>query len=80
MPAIEIDAGDFGRQQWQFARDFLDKFGRQHLVGVEPHDPFGLDRQIVERPLELLGLIDEFVLKDVSAGAARDFDGAIRGK
>ena len=69
VAALEIDAGDVGRQRGQPTADLFDQFGRQGLVGVETHDPFGRNGEIVERPLKLQRVVDEFVRDDERAAA-----------
>ena len=57
--------------------DLPDQLRGEALVGVEAERPWRADRQLVERPVALQGIVLERVLDHVAAGGARDLHGAI---
>ncbi len=57
--AFEIDARDVGGKLGKFGRDAGCKIWLNDLVGVEAEDPIGGDGCVVERPLELLSLVNK---------------------
>ena len=57
--------------------DLVDQGGRQPLVGVETEGPRGGDRQVIERPVALHGVVLERMLDHMATGGARDRHGTI---
>ena len=78
MASSQLDTDDVGRQRRKLLRDLHGELGADHLVRIEPHDPRRLDREVIEPPLELLGLRHELVLQDRRAFGSRDLDRPVR--
>ena len=67
MAAVEHHARRLLSKSRQFLADFLYQLWKQILVGVKPQHPSGISRQLVKRPVELVGVIvNPFVLEDVN--------------
>jgi len=47
------------------------------LIGVQAKHPIVFERDIVERPIELKGLVHELVLEEAGASGTADFRGSI---
>ena len=76
--ALEVDAGDAAIERREAIADLVGKVRFDHFIGVETHHPVRVDFAVVQRPLELLRMIDERAFEHGRARGARDLDGAVR--
>ena len=51
----------------QTCTNFSNEFIRYDFIGVKSHDPVAGQRQMVERPLKLRGMVDKGMLHDSGA-------------
>jgi hypothetical protein len=77
-PERNQKARHFVCQVGETALKLAAQFLAQTLVGVNAQNPFSAGLDIVQSPVELLGLVDKGMHQDARAVSLGDFHGSVR--